>query len=102
MIPFPAENVDTDQIIPARYLKTTEKTGLASVLFNDWRYLPDGTPNPDFVLNRPEMQGRKILLAGANFGCGLVAGARAVGADGVGHPAPSSRRASPTSSATTR
>lgn len=70
LIPLPAENVDTDQIIPARYLKTTEKTGLASALFNDWRYLPDGSPDPDFVLNRPEMQGRRILLAGANFGSG--------------------------------
>jgi 3-isopropylmalate/(R)-2-methylmalate dehydratase small subunit len=70
VIPFPAENVDTDQIIPARFLKTTEKSGLADALFNDWRYLPDGSPNPDFVLNRPEMQGRQILLAGNNFGSG--------------------------------
>lgn len=70
LIPLPAENIDTDQIIPARYLKTTEKTGLASVLFNDWRYLTDGSSNPDFVLNRPEHQGRRILLAGENFGCG--------------------------------
>ena len=70
VIPLMAENVDTDQIIPARYLKTTEKTGLASVLFNDWRYNADGTPNPAFVINRPEMQGRRILLAGANFGSG--------------------------------
>lgn len=69
-IPFPAENVDTDQIIPARFLKTTEKSGLASALFNDWRTLPDGTPDPDFPLNRPEMQGREVLLAGDNFGCG--------------------------------
>jgi 3-isopropylmalate/(R)-2-methylmalate dehydratase small subunit len=70
VIPFPAENVDTDQIIPARFLKTTEKSGLADALFNDWRYLADGTPNPDFVINRPEVQGRQILLAGHNFGCG--------------------------------
>jgi 3-isopropylmalate/(R)-2-methylmalate dehydratase small subunit len=70
VIPMPIENVDTDQIIPARYLKTTEKTGLASVLFNDWRYLADGTPDPHFILNAPEMQGRRILLAGANFGSG--------------------------------
>jgi 3-isopropylmalate/(R)-2-methylmalate dehydratase small subunit len=70
VIPFPAENVDTDQIIPARFLKTTEKSGLAHALFNDWRYLPDGSPNPDFVINRPEMQGRGILLAGHNFGAG--------------------------------
>jgi 3-isopropylmalate/(R)-2-methylmalate dehydratase small subunit len=70
VIPLPAENVDTDQIIPARYLKTTEKSGLAEGLFHNWRYLPDGTPRADFVLNRPEMQGRAILLAGANFGSG--------------------------------
>ena len=70
VIPFPAENVDTDQVIPARFLKTTEKSGLASALFNDWRYAADGTPRPDFVLNLPAMQGRRILLAGDNFGCG--------------------------------
>lgn len=70
LIPLPAENVDTDQIIPARFLKTTERSGLASALFNDWRYLPDGSPNPDFVLNRPEMQGRRVLVVGDNFGCG--------------------------------
>ena len=70
VIPLPADNVDTDQIIPARFLKTTERSGLADALFNDWRYLPDGSPNPDFVLNRPEMQGRRILLAGDNFGSG--------------------------------
>jgi 3-isopropylmalate/(R)-2-methylmalate dehydratase small subunit len=70
VIPLPAENVDTDQIIPARFLKTTEKSGLADALFNDWRYLPDGSPRPDFVLNRPEMEGRRILLAGDNFGSG--------------------------------
>ena len=70
VIPLPNENVDTDQIIPARYLKTTEKTGLADGLFRDWRHREDGTPNPDFVLNRPEMQGRQILLAGDNFGSG--------------------------------
>ncbi len=70
LIPLPAENVDTDQIIPARFLKTTERSGLADALFNDWRYLPDGSPNPDFVLNRPEMQGRRVLVVGDNFGCG--------------------------------
>jgi 3-isopropylmalate/(R)-2-methylmalate dehydratase small subunit len=70
VIPFPAENVDTDQIIPARFLKTTEKWGLADALFNDWRYAADGSPRADFVLNRPEMQGRRILLAGHNFGSG--------------------------------
>ncbi len=70
LIPLPAENVDTDQIIPARFLKTTEKSGLASALFNDWRYLADGSPNPDFILNRPEMQDRQVLLVGDNFGAG--------------------------------
>lgn len=70
VIPLPVDNVDTDQIIPARFLKTTERSGLADALFNDWRYLPDGSPNPDFILNRPEMQGRRILLAGDNFGSG--------------------------------
>jgi 3-isopropylmalate/(R)-2-methylmalate dehydratase small subunit len=70
VVPLPAENVDTDQIIPARFLKTTEKSGLADALFNDWRYLADGSPDPSFVLNRPEMQGRRVLLAGDNFGCG--------------------------------
>jgi 3-isopropylmalate/(R)-2-methylmalate dehydratase small subunit len=70
LIPLAAENVDTDQIIPARFLKTTEKSGLADALFNDWRYLPDGSPNPDFILNKPEMQGRQVLLVGDNFGAG--------------------------------
>ncbi|MEA2622100.1 MAG: 3-isopropylmalate/(R)-2-methylmalate dehydratase small subunit [Chloroflexota bacterium] len=70
VIPMPAENVDTDQIIPARFLKTVEKNGLAAALFNDWRYAEDGSPRPEFVINRPEMQGRRILLAGDNFGCG--------------------------------
>jgi 3-isopropylmalate/(R)-2-methylmalate dehydratase small subunit len=70
IIPLPHRNVDTDQIIPARYLKVTDKTGLAEGLFYDWRYTEDGTPNPDFVLNRPEYQSASILLAGDNFGCG--------------------------------
>jgi 3-isopropylmalate/(R)-2-methylmalate dehydratase small subunit len=70
LIPLPAENVDTDQIIPARFLKTTEKSGLADALFYDWRYDADGQPRPDFVINRPEMQGRQVLLAGDNFGAG--------------------------------
>jgi 3-isopropylmalate/(R)-2-methylmalate dehydratase small subunit len=70
LVPLPIENVDTDQIIPARFLKTTEKSGLASALFNDWRYEADGTPKPDFILNQPTMQGRQVLLAGDNFGCG--------------------------------
>jgi len=70
LVPLPNENVDTDQIIPARFLKVTDKAGLGERLFADWRYDPDGTPRPDFILNRPEMQGRRILLAGDNFGCG--------------------------------
>jgi 3-isopropylmalate/(R)-2-methylmalate dehydratase small subunit len=70
LIPLLADNVDTDQIIPARFLKTTDKTGLGDALFCDWRYDADGSPKPDFVLNRPEMPGRRILLAGDNFGSG--------------------------------
>lgn len=70
VVPLPAENVDTDQIIPARFLKTTDKAGLGDNLFCDWRYDASGQPKPDFVLNRPEMKGRQVLLAGDNFGCG--------------------------------
>ncbi|MCU0510488.1 MAG: 3-isopropylmalate dehydratase small subunit [Anaerolineae bacterium] len=70
IVPLPAENVDTDQIIPARFLKTTDKAGLGDSLFCDWRYDANGQPKPDFVLNRPEMKGRGVLLAGDNFGCG--------------------------------
>jgi 3-isopropylmalate/(R)-2-methylmalate dehydratase small subunit len=65
-----AENIDTDQIIPARFLKVIDKSGLGKSLFCDWRYLPDGTDNPDFPLNFPASQGAQILLAGDNFGCG--------------------------------
>jgi 3-isopropylmalate/(R)-2-methylmalate dehydratase small subunit len=64
------QNIDTDQIIPARFLKITHRTGLGRWLFADWRYQPDGSPNPDFILERPEAQGAKILVAGDNFGCG--------------------------------
>ena len=70
VVPLPAENVDTDQIIPARFLKTTDKAGLGDSLFCDWRYDANGQPKPDFILNRPEMKGRGVLLAGDNFGCG--------------------------------
>lgn len=70
VIPLPVNNVDTDQIIPARFLKVTDKVGLGKNLFSDWRYQPDGSPVADFVLNRPEHQGSQILLAGDNFGCG--------------------------------
>jgi 3-isopropylmalate/(R)-2-methylmalate dehydratase small subunit len=68
--PLPANNIDTDQIIPARFLKVTDKAGMGENLFADWRYQADGTPRPDFILNKPEVQGAQILLAGDNFGCG--------------------------------
>ncbi len=67
---FDADNVDTDQIIPARFLKTTDSAGLGDHLFEDLRRFPDGTPNPAFPLNRPEHRGAHILLVGPNFGCG--------------------------------
>jgi len=67
---LPIDNIDTDQIIPARYLKAIDKLGMGGNLFADWRYHPDGSPRPDFVLNQPEMSRRQILLAGDNFGCG--------------------------------
>jgi 3-isopropylmalate/(R)-2-methylmalate dehydratase small subunit len=70
IIPLPIRNIDTDQIIPARYLKVTEKDGLAEGLFYDWRYKDDGSPNRDFVLNQQGYQGAQILLAGDTFGCG--------------------------------
>lgn len=63
-------NIDTDQIIPARFLTTTERKGLGQHAFNDWRRLPDGTPNPEFPFNRAENAGAQILVAGRNFGCG--------------------------------
>ena len=70
-VPLPAENVDTDQIVPARYLKVTDKHGLAEALFRDWRFEEDGSlKEPRFVLDRPEMAGRRILVAGDNFGAG--------------------------------
>ena len=71
VIPLPAENVDTDQIVPARYLKVTDKAGLADAVFRDWRFNADGSlREPRFVIDRPEMAGRQILLAGDNFGAG--------------------------------
>jgi 3-isopropylmalate/(R)-2-methylmalate dehydratase small subunit len=63
-------NIDTDQIIPARFLSTTERTGLGKHAFNDWRWQAEGSPNPSFPFNQPENAGRSILLAGRNFGCG--------------------------------
>ena len=70
MIPMPRPNVDTDQIIPAVYLKVIGKDGLADGLFFGWRYKADGKPDPEFPFNRPEFQDAQILLAGDNFGCG--------------------------------
>src|ERR1700691_5895695 len=67
---FPVDNIDTDQIIPARFLKTISKVGLGDQLFCDWRYEADGTPKADFILNKPEAKACQILLAGDNFGCG--------------------------------
>src|SRR5580658_9319260 len=67
---LPFNNIDTDQIIPARFLKTTSKLGLDKQLFYDWRYDAHGDPKPDFILNQPGVQGAQVLLAGDNFGCG--------------------------------
>jgi 3-isopropylmalate/(R)-2-methylmalate dehydratase small subunit len=65
-----SSDIDTDQIIPARFLTTTTKEGLGKQLFADWRYQSDGSPKPEFVLNRPEARGAEVLVAGRNFGCG--------------------------------
>jgi 3-isopropylmalate/(R)-2-methylmalate dehydratase small subunit len=70
IVPLPVNNIDTDQIIPARFLKTTSKQGLDQQLFYDWRYDEQGRPKPDFILNQPRAKGAQILLAGDNFGCG--------------------------------
>jgi len=70
VVPLPVNNIDTDQIIPARFLKTTSKIGLGDQLFNDWRYDAQGSPKPDFILNQPRAKGAQVLLAGDNFGCG--------------------------------
>lgn len=70
MVAISANNIDTDQIIPARFLKTTSKEGLDKQLFCDWRYDEAGNPRPDFILNTPAAMGVEILLAGDNFGCG--------------------------------
>ncbi|HMF77877.1 MAG TPA: 3-isopropylmalate dehydratase small subunit [Bryobacteraceae bacterium] len=67
---LPIDNIDTDQIIPARFLKTISKAGLGDQLFFDWRYDAEGNPKPDFILNQPEGKQAQILLAGDNFGCG--------------------------------
>jgi 3-isopropylmalate/(R)-2-methylmalate dehydratase small subunit len=68
--PLPINDIDTDQIIPARFLKVTDKNGLGAAAFSDWRYNADGSPKPDFVLNKPEYQGASILVGGTNFGAG--------------------------------
>jgi 3-isopropylmalate/(R)-2-methylmalate dehydratase small subunit len=70
VIPLLADNIDTDQIIPARFLKATDKKGLGNHVFADWRYNDDGFPRPEFVLNHEHHRGARILLAGDNFGCG--------------------------------
>ncbi len=70
LVPLPVDNVDTDQIIPARFLKTVSKDGLGDQLFYDWRYDAEGKPKPEFILNRAEAKSAQILLAGDNFGCG--------------------------------
>lgn len=70
VVALPNENIDTDQITPARYLKVTDKVGMDGYLFADWRYDASGQPRPDFVLNQPQARGAQILLAGDNFGCG--------------------------------
>jgi 3-isopropylmalate/(R)-2-methylmalate dehydratase small subunit len=70
MVPMPQRNIDTDQIIPARFLKTISKEGLGDNLFCDWRYDAEGRPRPEFILNQPRAKGAQVLLAGDNFGCG--------------------------------
>src|SRR5512145_466930 len=70
IVPLPVNDIDTDQIIPARFLKVTDKAGLGANLFADWRYNSDGSPKPEFILNQPEQAGAAVLLVGDNFGCG--------------------------------
>lgn len=70
LAPLPIDNIDTDQIIPARFLKTISRAGLGDELFFDWRYDAEGRPQSDFILNKPEGRAAKVLLAGDNFGCG--------------------------------
>ena len=70
MAAIPINDIDTDQIIPARFLKVTDKNGLGEACFSDWRYESDGSPKPDFILNKPEYKGAAVLVGGHNFGCG--------------------------------
>src|ERR1700728_4187375 len=86
MVVIARDNIDTDQIIPARFLKTISKVGLGDQLFCDWRYDAEGKPKPDFVLNKPESKACQVLLAGDNFGCGRCGGAGPLGADPIWVP----------------
>lgn len=70
IVALPINDIDTDQIIPARFLKVTDKNGLGEACFADWRYEEDGSPKPEFVLNKPQYQGAQVLIGGNNFGCG--------------------------------
>jgi len=70
VVPLDRANVDTDQIIPKQFLKRIERTGFGEFLFYDWRYLPDGTPNPEFIMNNPRYRNASILVTAKNFGCG--------------------------------
>ena len=70
LVPLPMDNVDTDIIVPARFLKVTDKAGMDQYLFRDWRFDSDGKPLPDFILNHPRAKGAQVLLAGKNFGSG--------------------------------
>ena len=83
VVPLPIENIDTDQIIPARFLKATTREGFGENLFRDWRYDKDGNPKPDFVMNSPIYKG-EILVAGKNFGCGSSREHAAWAIDGAG------------------
>ena len=83
VVPLPIENVDTDQIIPARFLKATDKSGFGDSLFADWRYNKDGSPKADFILNNPTFSG-SILVAGKNFGSGSSREHAAWAIDGYG------------------
>ena len=108
--PLDRANVDTDQIIPKQFLKSIKRSGFGPNLFDEWRYLDDGEPNQDcrkrpvnqdFVLNFPRYQGASVLLARENFGCGSSPANTRRGRWRITASAPSSRRASPTSSSTT-
>ena len=83
VVPLPIENIDTDQIIPARFLKATTREGFGENLFRDWRYDKDGNPKADFVMNSPIYKG-EILVAGKNFGCGSSREHAAWAIDGAG------------------